>query len=291
MGSGTVLIGYQPTPEGRDAARLGRLFAELLGAKPLVASVFPWPAYLVPVEEAEAGLSSAASSLFDEARAELEGLEPETRVFADRSPALALQRLAAESDAELIVVGSSNRGVLGRTLAGSVGESLLADAPCAVAVASRGLSARPQAPVARIGVAFDGSPEARSALETAVELAGRLGAQVYVVTVAEFPRYGLGTSYSILTKGEYEDAERQEKKRILQRALDRVPDELRAEGQLLTGGAGAKLAEAAADYDLMVAGSRGYGAVRRTALGSATRVLVREAPCPILVVPRGAGDE
>ena len=35
-------------------------------------------------------------------------------------------------------------------------------------------------------------------------------------------------------------------------------------------------------------GSRGYGPVRRLMLGSTSARLVREAPCPVLVLTRGA---
>jgi nucleotide-binding universal stress UspA family protein len=47
------------------------------------------------------------------------------------------------------------------------------------------------------------------------------------------------------------------------------------------------LAEASADVDLMVVGSRGHGALRRTLLGSTARRLVSGARSPLLVVPRG----
>ena len=38
-------------------------------------------------------------------------------------------------------------------------------------------------------------------------------------------------------------------------------------------------------------GSRGYGPVRRLMLGSTSTRLVREAPCPVLVLTRGAEAE
>ena len=37
----------------------------------------------------------------------------------------------------------------------------------------------------------------------------------------------------------------------------------------------------------MLAGSRGYGALKRTALGSVAGHLVDSAACPVLVLPRG----
>jgi nucleotide-binding universal stress UspA family protein len=43
--------------------------------------------------------------------------------------------------------------------------------------------------------------------------------------------------------------------------------------------------------DLLVAGSRQYGPVRRVLLGSVSSGLVRSSPTSVLVVPRGGGDE
>ncbi|HSS43092.1 MAG TPA: universal stress protein [Solirubrobacterales bacterium] len=41
-----------------------------------------------------------------------------------------------------------------------------------------------------------------------------------------------------------------------------------------------------AGADLLVAGSRNYGPVRRVLLGSVSTQLMHRAPCPVLVVPR-----
>ena len=47
-----------------------------------------------------------------------------------------------------------------------------------------------------------------------------------------------------------------------------------------------ELALQGVDLDLLVVGSRGYGPLRRTLVGSVSDELVRTAPCPVLV-PRG----
>jgi nucleotide-binding universal stress UspA family protein len=57
---------------------------------------------------------------------------------------------------------------------------------------------------------------------------------------------------------------------------------------VLVGPAGAELAAVSRDADLLVCGSRGYGALRAVALGSVSRALVNEAACPVLVMPRGS---
>jgi nucleotide-binding universal stress UspA family protein len=40
--------------------------------------------------------------------------------------------------------------------------------------------------------------------------------------------------------------------------------------------------------DLLVLGSRGFGPVMRLLIGSVSSRVIREAPCPVLVVPRPA---
>jgi nucleotide-binding universal stress UspA family protein len=47
------------------------------------------------------------------------------------------------------------------------------------------------------------------------------------------------------------------------------------------------LAHRSRDLDLLVVGSRSYGPVRRLLLGSTSTRLVREAACPLLILPRG----
>lgn len=102
--------------------------------------------------------------------------------------ALALGRtLAGEFD--VIVLGASHRGALGRIWPGSATEQTLHGAPRPVAVAPPGYAvAHPLGtPLARIGVGYDGSAEARRALELAAGLAlgADAGAPAGAVAVAD----------------------------------------------------------------------------------------------------------
>lgn len=285
----TIVVGYEATSEGIDAVRLGRVFAGALDAQVVVATVLPFPGYLIPAERVEAAVETTPLRLFERARKELQGVDAETTVVADSSPARGLQLVAERAGADLLAVGACHRGALGRVLLGSVGDSLLAGAPCPVAVAPRGYDPGDRAPV-RVGIAFDGSAEAEAALELAIGLAVRFEAALEVVAVAEFPDLRERPSYSWLPGIEDRDVERGEKEALIAAALVRVPDGLRASGKLLEGRAGQALAEHAASLDLMVAGSRGYGPARRAALGTATRALLHRAPCPVLIAPRDAAD-
>ena len=76
----------------------------------------------------------------------------------------------------------------------------------------------------------------------------------------------------------------------LSEACRAIPDEILASGQVVTGEAAHALAAQAEqdDIDLLLLGSRGYGAVRRVLLGGVSRALTRIAPCPVLIVPRSS---
>lgn len=287
--TGAVVIGWEATPQGEDAVRLGRLLASALQAPITLATVFPLPAHLIPATEIAASLEREAPGIFARPKELLEEPDAGTRVVVDPSPARALQEIAEAERAALIVVGSCHRGALGRTMLGSVATSLLHGSPCPVAVAPRGFGKQAeQGNIRRIGVAFDGTAEGFAALETAIALARRFDdAAIGLLTVCEPQSYGIETTYAILTAADWEAAERNERRRVLDLGLARVPGDLRAEGRLLDGVPGPALAEAAEDFDLMVTGSRGYGPVRRTLLGSTAARLMGAAPRPVLVVPRG----
>lgn len=284
-----IVIGYDPEHGGPDVLRLGRLLAEVLATKPIVLTALPWPTYLMGAKDLQKQMDVEMHERFAAIHSDLGDLDVETRAIASRSAAQALHELAESEGAEMIVLGSCHRGPVGRTLAGSVGESLMHGAPCAVAVAPRGYADRQQDRLLRIAVAFDGSPEAWAALETGIGIAERCHGQLSVITVADYPQYGYGTEWSILSGDGFHDLEREEKERLLKLALGRVPAGLESESRVVIGDAASTLEEASGEFDLMITGSRAYGPLRRTLLGSTTRKLIRASACPVLVLPRGVG--
>jgi nucleotide-binding universal stress UspA family protein len=282
-----IILGYDPEHGGADVLSFGRVASEVLASKPLVFTALPWPQLMVGLKEAETKLEDQMAERFRSIESDMADLDVETRVVASGTPASALHDIAAEDSSRLIVIGSAHRGPIGRTLAGSVGESLLHGAGCAVAIVPRGYAEREQHRLQRIAVAFDGSPEAWVALETAIGLAGRSHAQVTVLTVADYPRYGYAVAWTLLTEGELRDAERQDKERLLDLAVSRIPEGYESDSRVLTGEPADVLSRASGEFDLMITGSRSWGSLKRTLLGSTTRKLVRSAGCPVLVVPRG----
>ena len=74
----------------------------------------------------------------------------------------------------------------------------------------------------------------------------------------------------------------------LERALETLPRDLRAGGEILAGDPAEALAAASTSLNLLVCGSRGHGPLRTLVLGGTSHALVRAASCPVLVVPPGS---
>jgi nucleotide-binding universal stress UspA family protein len=289
-----IVIGFDGTDSGEDALALGLLLARSTGSVPLVAVVhaeeYPigvgrvdaeWVAYLH--EQAEATLGRARRLVGQDTGAEF-------REVSAPSESRGLHDLAEEEQAELVVVGSSRRGPLGRTYPGSTGDRLLQGSSCPVAVAPRGLRESPPERLATIAVAYLATPEAGHALQVAADLAERVGARLLLVSVMPRP----GEVHLPVIGRDAEEAFVATSREAFRRALDdglaRVAGRVEAAAELLEGGVVDTLATLdPRDADLLVCGSRAYGPLRRVLLGGVSSPLLRRAALPLLVVPR-AGD-
>lgn len=287
-----LLIGLDDTPQGEDALVLGGLMADVLTATPVVVSALPYPGHLVGAMDAsglQRALETDTAERFQRARELLAPLHTETRAVASQAPARALYEAAADEDALMVVVGSDHRGALGRVLPGSAGRSLLHGAPCAVVVAPKGYAEQDEHRLVRIGVAFDGSPESWTALETGIGLTARLHGSILLVAAAMPPQYGYG-SLTLIAEGGHENAERS-KHRTLRMAAERIPAGMQSDTRLLNGDPVHVIAEVTEELDLLLMGSRGYGPLRRTLLGSVAAGVIARAACPVAVLPRAAGTD
>ncbi len=300
-----ILVGYVPTEQGADARALGVDLGAACGADLLLVSVVAavWIEHIgeqTGPAVVHSGERERAASALKEAAAELAGVAGighlERRLEASSSPARGLHDTAVSEQADLIVVGSSHHGPLGRVLLGSVGERLLSGAPCAVAVAPRGYAVRKPRDLGMIAVAFDGSPEARVALRAAHDLASRTGAAVRGLMVIEPPAaipgqfVPLAGLEPLVTIERAEALQRQElaARAALDSAVHDLGDGATIEQDVLFGTdpASVLLDVAGTDIDLLVLGSRAYGPMRRALAGSVSSAVVRHAPCPVLVTPR-----
>ena len=283
-----VIVGFDASERSDDALVLGQALAQIYSAALHVAIVLPRTR--IPFEEAIAGGEVSAQleeRLYESAERRLEAREF-TRASLDgevggRSAARALHEYAEEQDADIIVVGSSHRGKVGRIFPGSVAESLLRGAPCAVAIAPRGFARESHAGFGLIGVGYDGSPEAELALGEAERLSRSVEARLRVITVV--PTKTAFQLQVALAEELVEDL-REEFRRVTEDGLSKLQKGTDAEAILLEGDPAALLTEQGIELDLLVMGSRGYGPVRAALLGAISSAVIRSASCPVLITPR-----
>jgi len=279
----SILVGVDEYPTARDAVALAAALADATHDEIVAAHVYP----LDPLAETVALGAPAADPLRDQAvaiaRRAVAGIAPDAqaRAVAAHSVAAGLQREAQRERADLIVVGSSHRGPIGRATLGTHSTRVVHGAPCAVAVAPHGLAGR-GVRLRSMAVALDGSDEAADALDLARRLAAATAADLRLVTVLApqinaWGRYG----YVPVDLG-YEERARQACEAIL--AVAR-PDE---EAEIRTGSIAPTLIDLSREVDVLVMGSRSYGPARRLLLGTVSDVLVRSSHCPIVVMPHSA---
>jgi nucleotide-binding universal stress UspA family protein len=281
-----VLVGIDGTPSGREALSLGSALAVAADAPLVLGAVYGhesgmsnWGGPLWPTHQ-------QAVSWLDDAADQLGELIPWRAVTTCASTiAQGLDRLATGEDAAVLVLGSSRRGPVGRWMVGSGAGRVVHGSPCAVAVVPHGWSIRaPEAPLT-FGVALDDAPESREALAFAQRLAQAPRARLRILTAVPsvspaHPMFAAtGTSYSAWVRERRDCAEQ-----LAQEAAAGIAG---AEVAVLDGDPVHCLAEASSELDLLVVGSRRYGPIRATLLGSVSAGLVEQAHCPVLIVPRG----
>jgi nucleotide-binding universal stress UspA family protein len=223
------------------------------------------------------------------------------------SPAHVLREMAEQGMADLIVLGSTPHAAIGSVAPGSVAEQLLKGAKCRLLIAPRGFararavrdaqergeSLHPQPgdaelPYVRdelrvVAVGFNGSAEARVALDEATKLALRFGATIRVIAACEPGPAAVGPPEG---PPPAEIAAGGVQTRLLE-TVAQLPPEVRAQPMFERGDPVEQLLEHAKEgVDLLVLGSRGFGPVLRAMLGSVSARVIRRAPCSVMVVPR-----
>ena len=276
-----VLVGVDGRPNGRDAIALAALLTDPDG-KLTLAHVHTGD--LRPTHAIAPGLvreEREDSHKLLEAERTAADVKAELLSVVSMSPGRGLHEQAEEQNADLLVVGSCSHGAFGRAMLGDDTHAALNGAPCAVAIASRGYAEHPH-PLANVGVAYNASPESKAALTIAHELAAPTSATVHALEVVSIPTYAY-TGIVPPAIGESIEV-------MIQEANGRMKALADVEGRTVYGLAGEELAAFGDQVDILVAGSRGYGPVKRLVLGSTSDYLQRHARCSLLVLPRVAAS-
>src|SRR5687767_10570997 len=284
-----IVAGFDNSPSGYDAVALGRRLAAATDARLIVAHIYTEVLSaidIVPPPELVAQRRKEAQRTVERASIALDGFDRwEPVAYASEPAARGLHEVADRAGAELIVVGSTHRHGLGRVVPGATGERLLHGSACPIAIAPAGWSGDA---IETIGAGFDGSPESRAALAAASTLALAAGASLRAVSVFE-PPSPANPVYAVTGRGYTEVMRelREMRRAQLDDALEELPSRVDADGQVLDGIPAEVLAAESERLDLLVLGSRRYGALRATLAGGIAHALAGTSRCPLLLVPRG----
>jgi nucleotide-binding universal stress UspA family protein len=271
-----IVVGVDEDKGSRDAIGLAQKLLARAGEFTL-AHVYTGapPIYRAASAAYEAWERERVLELLEKTRKET-GVHAQLRWRRSRSVGRGLHELCEVIGADLLVVGSARRGLLGRVLIGDDTRAALNGAPCAIAIAPAGYATEPET-MREIGVGYDESPQSEHALQLARQLATEIGAKVSAFEAIALPSTALSTGP--LPFEEMVSAQVAE-------AHDRIARLGDVEPHAAYGHPAEELAAYSASLDLLVLGSRGYGPIGRLIHGSTSRALARTARCPLLVLPR-----
>ena len=272
-----IVVGVDGGTGGRDAVALAKLLLAAGGELTL--------GHVIPNDDNAYGGAGSAYEAPDRERAEalLEtvrkeaGVEAHLRWRASSSVGRGLHELCEMTGADLMAVGSSRRGLLGRVFIGDDTSAALNGAPCSIAIAPTDYSQQPGV-IRKIGVGYDGSPESEHALSVARMLADASGARLSALESVALP------SDAFLGPGAVDNTP----ERLLEDARRRIAALGDVEPHAAYGQPAEELAQYSESLDLLIIGSRGYGPIGRLIHGSTSQQLAHSARCPLLVLAHAA---
>lgn len=290
-----LIIGINPDSSDSDGMALGSLLARALGAKPVLAHIYPtnfdYPSMAHVDVEWVAYLQEQAALLLEEAKAKFCARfgwdDVEVVMAGHRSSGRGLAELAQERESTLIVIGSAPGTSLGRFGIGSTADKLLHDSPVPVATAPVGYAREGVERIGRLVVAFQNTAESLATLISGAELAERAGLPVRVLTLLIRHRmYGSNLGA---------DAEEMVLRQILEdtvaaqeEALSEITITVPTDTVTPTGDS-VRAAMQRVDWEgdeVLLLGSASGGGLRRVFLGDMTYKLLRATPVPAVVMPR-----
>lgn len=274
-----VLAGVDEGEGGRDAIALARVLlaadGELTLAHVLREDSLGSRIWSDPTMDSR---REHARELLEHAAAEAD-VQPRIRWLGATSVGRGLHEIAEIIDADLLVVGSSRRGLLGRVRLADDTRAALNGAPCAIAVAPTGYRTDPPTLMREIGVGYDGSPESAQALALARAIADERRARLSAFHAVAVPSYALHGRTTI-DGGMIRD--------LVDGAREEIAGLGGVEAHAAYGDPAEELTLYSASLDLLVLGSRGYGPLGRLVHGSTAHDLAGTARCPLLVLARSA---
>jgi nucleotide-binding universal stress UspA family protein len=254
-----ILVAYNAATDDRGPVEFGRAASLVTGAPLVVMWVYrggetAGEADTRAVERLREGLAQRGGGA-------------DVRSVEGWSVGVEITDATARLRAQMVVLGTTRRGAAQAALLGTTAERVIQAAACPVAIVPRDY-APPTGGIRLVGAAYAPSREGRFALAWAAELARAGGVRLRAIQVLEREQAGAEAA--------------------LREAVRTAAGSVDADAEVLEGDPADALIAAGARLELLVMGSRGAGSRRAVMLGSVSRRVAEHAPCPVLILPRGA---
>lgn len=290
----SVLVGIGADGRGIGGVHLAGRIADSLHTPVTICCVVPqtWSSPALPRgidDDYARHLHELARSAIEEARAVLPSSVASTNeVRLGRSVPRELMAAAADTAAEIIVVGSSHDALLGHVSIGTVSERLMHSATTPIAMAPRSFWSAEGDRVERLVLGI--SPEPDCDLGPAIEQAKRFGVGIWLVTFGVRRLPALPDGGGRQADQDVLDAWLAD----MQRVHDRVGADAANAGvevlgsDLVIADSWRRAVEKVhwIEGDLLVVGSGTGGPLSRVFLGSTASRIMTSSPVPVLVLPR-----
>ena len=290
----TILAGFSSSRQGSAPLNLAAQLSRTTGEKIIAAAIVEraLPARADPIEDQYQGYvtSQATESLqrvVDRVRGDL---DISVTVHQSTSIPRGLTELVDQHSADLVVVGSSSSGLLGRVALGSVTDRLVHTAEVPVAIAPRGYPVSP-VPIQRLTAAYGGAADAAGLITTSAELATQWNVRLRIASFTVRPATVFGGS---IERSAEDLVVRRWTRNTMDAAVNQL-NEARAHVSIpdvdVVIGTGTEWREAVDNIawesgDMLLLGSGAAGPLAQVFLGSAASKILRHAPVPVMITPR-----
>jgi nucleotide-binding universal stress UspA family protein len=295
----SIVVGYLPHKGGRASLDLALQLAHALDEDLTVVTVVPRQWTTPSMAKVDAEYAEFARQVGVEAERQARAYLSETtvtirvgyRTITGRSVAAALLEAVHTTDTQVLVLGSSTDGQVGRVVVGSTADKLLHASPVPLALSPREFRSVAAEGVTRVTCAFSDSDSSARVVGRVAALADRFGVPLRVASFGVRgatmypPAGGISAEDSVLESWAAQAEQAQ------QRLVDRGVLPGHTERVIATGNTWSDTMAALPweRGELLALGSSSMGPLSRVFLGTRATKLIRHAPVPVLVLPTDEG--
>lgn len=292
-----VVVAVDGSDASKNAVRWAANTANKRGIPLRLASSYTMPQFLyaegmVPPQELFEELQAESMEIIEAARNIAFEVAPDLKVgytVAEGSPIDML--LEMSETVTMIVMGSRGLGGLSGMVMGSVSAAVVSHAHCPVVVVREDNQLTEANKYGPVVVGVDGSDVSQRATEFAFQEAHARGAKLVAVHTWMDMQVQASLAGLAAAQQDWEEIEREQTELLRERIepmLNKFPG-VEVEMVIARDRPIRALVENATDAQLLVVGSHGRGGFRGMLLGSTSRALLQQAPCPLVVVRPNEG--